>query len=92
MQISNYDLKRLEMYSNNLVDYHLVVDLMPALARMYFLHEMGDTHLSAVQAVSKKKVTFLSESIKMNCKLELKNQGYHSHYVFNFLWIYTKPS
>lgn len=40
------------MYSNNLVDYHLIVDLMPALARIYFLNQMGDVHMSAVQAVS----------------------------------------
>ncbi|KAK9701707.1 Helicase [Popillia japonica] len=47
---SNYDIKRLEMYSNNLVDYHLIVDLMPALARIFFLNQMGDVHMSAVQS------------------------------------------
>lgn len=40
------------MYSNNLVDYHLIVDLMPALARIFFLNQMGDVHMSAVQSVS----------------------------------------
>jgi len=50
--LSKYDLKRLEMYSKNLVDYHLIMDLIPALARLYFLNHMGDTHLSAVQSVS----------------------------------------
>ncbi|XP_031340043.1 RNA cytidine acetyltransferase isoform X2 [Photinus pyralis] len=48
--LTNYDIKRLEMYSNNLVDYHLIVDLMPALARLYFLNKMGDTQISAVQS------------------------------------------
>ncbi|KAG8283704.1 N-acetyltransferase 10 [Homalodisca vitripennis] len=48
--LTKYDVKRLEMYCNNLVDYHLVVDLLPTLARLYFLNKMGDVHLSAVQA------------------------------------------
>ena len=50
--LTKYDLKRLEMYSKNLVDYHLIMDLIPALARLHFLNRMGDTHLSAVQSVS----------------------------------------
>lgn len=50
--LTKYDVKRLEMYSNNLVDYHLVMDLVPALAHLYFLNHMGDMHLSAVQSVS----------------------------------------
>ncbi|XP_057659508.1 RNA cytidine acetyltransferase isoform X1 [Diorhabda carinulata] len=45
-----YDLKRLEMYSNNLVDYHLIMDLMPALAKLYFLNNLGDVQMSAVQS------------------------------------------
>ncbi|KAK5643619.1 hypothetical protein RI129_007464 [Pyrocoelia pectoralis] len=48
--LTNYDIKRLEMYSSNLVDYHLIVDLMPTLARIYFLNQMGDTQISAVQS------------------------------------------
>jgi N-acetyltransferase 10 len=50
--LTKYDVKRLEMYSKNLVDYHLIMDLIPSLARLYFLNHMGDTHLSAVQSVS----------------------------------------
>lgn len=49
--LTKYDIKRLEMYGNNLVDYHLIVDLIPILARIYFLNQMGDVHLSAVQSV-----------------------------------------
>lgn len=50
--LTQYDIKRLEMYCNNLVDYHLVVDLLPTLARLYFLNKLADTHFSAVQSVS----------------------------------------
>jgi len=31
-----FDLKRLESYSKNLVDFHLIMDLVPTLAKMYF--------------------------------------------------------
>ncbi|CAI5531434.1 unnamed protein product, partial [Closterium sp. Naga37s-1] len=35
--LSPYDMKRLESYANNLVDYHLIMDLIPPVARLYFL-------------------------------------------------------
>lgn len=49
MFMTKYDVKRLEMYANNLADFHLVMDLLPALARLYFLNYMGEVRLPAVQ-------------------------------------------
>ncbi|KAG5839159.1 hypothetical protein ANANG_G00201980 [Anguilla anguilla] len=37
------------MYSRNMVDYHLVMDMIPAVARMFFLKQLGDISLSAAQ-------------------------------------------
>ncbi|XP_048827935.1 RNA cytidine acetyltransferase [Brienomyrus brachyistius] len=48
-QFTPYDLKRLEMYSRNMVDYHLIMDMIPALSRMFFLKQLGDVSLSAAQ-------------------------------------------
>ncbi|XP_004708338.1 RNA cytidine acetyltransferase isoform X1 [Echinops telfairi] len=45
-----YDLKRLEMYSRNMVDYHLIMDMIPTISRLYFLNQLGDLSLSAAQA------------------------------------------
>ncbi|XP_067902529.1 RNA cytidine acetyltransferase [Heterodontus francisci] len=45
-----YDLKRLEMYSRNMVDYHLIMDMMPSIAQLYFLNQLGGTSLSAAQS------------------------------------------
>ncbi|XP_008115606.1 RNA cytidine acetyltransferase [Anolis carolinensis] len=45
-----YDLKRLEMYSRNMVDYHLIMDMIPTIAKMYFLNQLGDMTLSATQS------------------------------------------
>lgn len=49
--VTLYDLKRLEMYSQQLVDYHMITDLLPAIARLYFTGRLGSVHLSAVQSV-----------------------------------------
>ncbi|KAG2711705.1 hypothetical protein I3760_04G089400 [Carya illinoinensis] len=34
--LSPHDMKRLEAYTNNLVDFHLIFDLVPILANLYF--------------------------------------------------------
>lgn len=47
--LTPYDLKRLELYGRNLCDYHLVTDLLPTLARLYFQARLNCT-LSNVQA------------------------------------------
>ncbi|KAL6258606.1 hypothetical protein P5V15_010560 [Pogonomyrmex californicus] len=47
---TSYDLKRLQMYSNNMADYHLIMDLIPSLARLYFLNMMGEIHFSPAQS------------------------------------------
>jgi N-acetyltransferase 10 len=47
--VSNFDMKRLESYSKNLVDYHVVLDLLPVIARLFFLKRVPFT-LSHAQA------------------------------------------
>lgn len=42
---SPYDLRRLESYSRNLVDYHVVLDMVPRLARIYVTGGFGSTDL-----------------------------------------------
>lgn len=41
--VTLYDLKRLESYKKNLVDYHLILDLLPTLARTFFLRRFKST-------------------------------------------------
>ncbi|XP_067850129.1 RNA cytidine acetyltransferase [Heptranchias perlo] len=45
-----YDLKRLEMYSRNMVDYHLIMDMISSISRLYFLNQLGGISLSAAQS------------------------------------------
>lgn len=44
-----FDLKRLQSYAHNLVDYHMILDLLPAVARVFFLNRV-DCSLSFTQA------------------------------------------
>jgi N-acetyltransferase 10 len=46
-----YDLKRLESYANNMLDYHVIIDMIPTIAELYFRGEMPkDIKLSGVQS------------------------------------------
>jgi len=47
--LTTYDIKRLDLYSRNMVDYHLITDLLPAVSRLFFLQKL-DFDLSAVQS------------------------------------------
>jgi len=46
--LSPYDLKRLESYANNMLDYHVILDLLPLLADLYFSNRL-QLSLSGVQ-------------------------------------------
>lgn len=45
-----YDMKRLHAYAHELVDYHLITDLLPALSRFYFLDRFGSAKVAPTQA------------------------------------------
>ncbi|KAI8341598.1 GNAT acetyltransferase 2-domain-containing protein [Choanephora cucurbitarum] len=46
-----YDLKRLESYSNNMLDYHVILDMIPTIAELYFRGELpAEVKLSGVQS------------------------------------------
>jgi N-acetyltransferase 10 len=49
--LSPFDLKRLESYANNMLDYHVVLDLIPTLATLYFTGRLtSDVKLTGVQS------------------------------------------
>ncbi|GAA5937890.1 ribosome biosynthesis protein KRE33 [Sporobolomyces koalae] len=48
---SPFDLKRLDSYANNMLDYHVILDLLPTLAALYFAKRFpADIKLSGVQS------------------------------------------
>jgi N-acetyltransferase 10 len=50
LSLSSFDIRRLDSYSRNLLDYHVVVDIIPFLARLFFQRRLGDVTLSPVQS------------------------------------------
>lgn len=59
LTLTPFDLRRLDAYANNLLDYHVILDLVPSLAKLYFEQRLGsnanantntDVRLSAVQS------------------------------------------
>ncbi|KAF8587760.1 DUF699-domain-containing protein [Ramaria rubella] len=49
--LSPFDLKRLESYANNMLDYHVILDVLPTVASLYFEKRLGqNVKLSAVQS------------------------------------------
>jgi N-acetyltransferase 10 len=47
---SPFDLKRLDSYANNMLDYHVILDLLPKIADLYFIGRLkGTVTLSGVQ-------------------------------------------
>lgn len=48
---SPFDIKRLESYANNMLDYHVILDLLPTLSALYFSQRFPeDIKLSGVQS------------------------------------------
>ncbi|PQE22987.1 hypothetical protein CJF32_00004384 [Rutstroemia sp. NJR-2017a WRK4] len=48
--LSPFDLKRLESYANNMLDYHVILDLVPTLANLYFTGRLkSDVKLTGIQ-------------------------------------------
>ena len=48
--MSPFDLKRLESYANNMLDYHVILDLIPDLAKAYFTGQLkSGINLTGIQ-------------------------------------------
>jgi N-acetyltransferase 10 len=48
--VNLHDMQRLELYSRNLVDHHLILDLLPKLATFLFERRLAGMRLSYLQA------------------------------------------
>lgn len=48
--LSAYDLKRLDSYANNMLDYHVILDMLPKIAELYFTGRLkNQVKMSGVQ-------------------------------------------
>lgn len=49
VHLSHHDMKRLELYSRNMVDHHMILDTLPTLARLVFQGRLPSLRLSYLQ-------------------------------------------
>ena len=60
---SPFDLKRLESYANNMLDYHVILDMMPQIAQFFFTGRMrGSTHYTSNDGGIQSNITSVSLS------------------------------
>lgn len=77
--LSPYDLKRLESYANNTLDYHVIIDLLPLIATLYYDGKLPkDFTLSPVQksillgiGLQKKKIEDMAKEHKIEVSQSL---------------------
>ena len=74
--LSPFDLKRLESYANNMLDYHVIVDMVPLVAQLYFSGALHDVvTLSPVQQAIVMAIGLQRKSIDdLEKELNLPNQ------------------
>ncbi|CAF4863602.1 unnamed protein product, partial [Rotaria socialis] len=60
---TDYDLRRLESYTRNLVDYHLILDLVPILAKLFYLNRLP-IQLTVVQMALLSGIGFQYKTIE----------------------------
>jgi len=49
VHLTHHDMKRLELYSRNMVDHHMILDLLSTISRMFFLGRLSNVRLSHLQ-------------------------------------------
>eukprot|EP01120_Amphizonella_sp_Union-15-10_P000667 TRINITY_DN10705_c0_g1_i1.p1 TRINITY_DN10705_c0_g1~~TRINITY_DN10705_c0_g1_i1.p1 ORF type:complete len:1026 (+),score=207.41 TRINITY_DN10705_c0_g1_i1:72-3149(+) len=49
--LTMHDIKRLETYSKQLLDYHVIIDLLPKISQLFFNFKWDDMNLSTAQKV-----------------------------------------
>jgi len=71
-----FDLKRLDSYANNMLDYHVILDLMPTVANLYFQKRLGGSKASrsaeAQNAEHQVRLTAVQSGILLGLGLQRK--------------------
>lgn len=70
--LTPFDLKRLESYANNMLDYHVILDLMPTVANLYFQKRLGSDKGEGQNAEGPVRLTAVQSSILLALGLQRK--------------------
>lgn len=68
-----HDLEQLDIYSNNMSDYHLIRDQIPSLAKMYFLRQLGNINLTPGQKNNSLHISAVQAAILLGLGLQHKS-------------------
>lgn len=64
-ELSHFDLKRLASYANQMLDHHVILDLLPCLANWYFMQRFPSSlELSGVQKAVMMALALQKKSIE----------------------------
>ena len=71
---SSYDLNRLQTYSRNLADYHLILDLIPSIAKFYytFIYYNEQTYMPLIHHQDIIKLSYIQHAILIGLGLQHK--------------------
>ncbi|KAI6182608.1 RNA cytidine acetyltransferase [Aphelenchoides bicaudatus] len=69
--LSNADFKRISKYAKNMADYHLITDLLPTIALLYF----GDRIDSSVTNLIFVELSIIQSAILLSLGLQRKNSN-----------------
>ncbi len=87
------DFKRLENYANNLVDYHLVLDLIIEIAKLFFNKKLSPNFtLSEVQTVNIFLIIKLKEELILFVKTILLGIGLQNKSIYELEKDLSMPS
>lgn len=87
--ITHLDFKRLQAYADNLVDFHLILDLLPTLCRLFFFREFGNLKVSYGQAAILAGLGLQHRSIEDISKgiFEIIQ---NSNFLFRKFWLFSR--
>lgn len=71
--LTPFDLKRLEAYGNNILDYHVIMDLLPLLSQLYFQRRLDGAQQEGTDAKSKVHLSPVQSAILLGMGLQRKS-------------------
>ncbi|KIY73854.1 putative nucleolus protein [Cylindrobasidium torrendii FP15055 ss-10] len=71
--LTPFDLKRLEAYGNNILDYHVIMDLLPLLAQLYFQCRLDGVQQDGADPKSKVHLSPVQGAIILGMGLQRKS-------------------
>lgn len=83
--LTPFDLKRLESYAQNSLDYHVILDLLPTVALLYFEKRLGnEVRLSVIQSSILLGMGLQRKSVEGVEVRELPNLSFSSELVHSY--------